>query len=221
MWARGFRFSFTPLPGSFSPFPHGTVLYRSLRVFRVTGWSPLVPPGFHVSRRTLDPARLNRISPTGLSPSPAGFPKAIPLSYQSFVRSEPPDARIRVCPPAFSLAATMAIDLSFSSSPYLDVSVQAVPLHALCIGAWMAAVNAAGFPHSDTCGSTGMCPSPQLFAACRVLHRPLVPRHPPCALICLTLSADTLFSALAYAIALAQAVLFSFARMSLISWFIG
>ena len=28
--AQGFRFSFTPLPGSFSPFPHGTILYRSL-----------------------------------------------------------------------------------------------------------------------------------------------------------------------------------------------
>ena len=45
-----------------------------------------------------------------------------------------------------------------------------------------------GFPHSDTCGSPGMCPSPQLFAACRVFLRPLVPRHPPCALFCLTLS---------------------------------
>ena len=39
-----------------------------------------------------------------------------------------------------------------------------------------------GFPHSDTCGSPGMCPSPQLFAACRVFRRLLVPRHPPCAL---------------------------------------
>ena len=43
-----------------------------------------------------------------------------------------------------------------------------------------------GFPHSDTCGSPGMCPSPQLFAACRVFLRPLVPRHPPCAFLCLT-----------------------------------
>ena len=31
-----------------------------------------------------------------------------------------------------------------------------------------------------------MCPSPQLFAACRVFLRPLVPRHPPCAFLCLT-----------------------------------
>ena len=43
-----------------------------------------------------------------------------------------------------------------------------------------------GFPHSDTHGSTGICPSPWLFAACRVFLRLLVPRHPPCALYSLT-----------------------------------
>ena len=30
--------------------------------------------------------------------------------------------------------------------------------------------------------SPGSPPSPKLFAACHVLHRPSVPRHPPCAL---------------------------------------
>ena len=45
-----------------------------------------------------------------------------------------------------------------------------------------------GFPHSDTCGSMDMCSSPQLFAACRVFLRLLVPRHPPCALLMLNLS---------------------------------
>ena len=39
-----------------------------------------------------------------------------------------------------------------------------------------------GFTHSEICGSKGMCPSPQLIAACHVLHRLPVPRHPPCAL---------------------------------------
>ena len=42
---------------------------------------------------------------------------------------------------------------------------------------------AVGFPHSDIHGSTGARPSPQLFAACHVLHRLLAPRHPPNALI--------------------------------------
>ena len=44
----------------------------------------------------------------------------------------------------------------------------------------------AGFPHSEICGSQLMCSSPQLIAACRVLHRLLMPRHSPCALYSLT-----------------------------------
>ena len=40
-----------------------------------------------------------------------------------------------------------------------------------------------GLSHSDTCGSMAGCASPQIFAASRVLHRLLEPRHPPCALI--------------------------------------
>ena len=43
-----------------------------------------------------------------------------------------------------------------------------------------------GFPHSDICGSTLICSSPQLFAACHVLLRLLMPRHSPCALFSLT-----------------------------------
>jgi hypothetical protein len=44
----------------------------------------------------------------------------------------------------------------------------------------------AGFPHSDIPGSKLVCSSPRLIAAYRVLHRLLVPRHPPCALSSLT-----------------------------------
>ena len=40
-----------------------------------------------------------------------------------------------------------------------------------------------GFPHSDIRGSKGACASPRLFAACYVLHRLFVPRHPPDALL--------------------------------------
>ena len=42
-----------------------------------------------------------------------------------------------------------------------------------------------GFPHSDIHGSKPARGSPWLFAACHVLHRLLVPRHPPNALIVL------------------------------------
>ena len=106
---------------------------------------------------------------------------------ESIMRSEPRCARTTVWPLSISLAATLEIDkFSFSSSPYLDVSVQAVPLHTLWIGVWMHEVCSCGFPHSDICGSVDICSSPQLFAAYHVFLRLLVPRHPPCALFCLT-----------------------------------
>ena len=41
-------------------------------------------------------------------------------------------------------------------------------------------------PHSEISGSTLICSSPKLFAACHVLHRLLMPRHSPCALFSLT-----------------------------------
>ena len=45
-----------------------------------------------------------------------------------------------------------------------------------------------GFPHSDICGSMDICSYPQLFAACHVLLRLLMPSHPPYALLSLTFS---------------------------------
>jgi hypothetical protein len=42
-----------------------------------------------------------------------------------------------------------------------------------------------GLPHSDIHGSKPARGSPWLFAACHVLHRLLVPRHPPNALLSL------------------------------------
>ena len=105
---------------------------------------------------------------------------------ESFVRSEPRDARIPVWALPVSLAATSGIDVSFSSSGYLDVSVHRVPFLTLWIGVRIHAVCACGFPHSDIHGSRDICSSPWLFAAYHVFRRLLVPRHPPCALSCLT-----------------------------------
>ena len=104
----------------------------------------------------------------------------------SRMRSEPQHARTLVWAPPGSLAATPGIDVSFSSSGYLDVSVHRVPFHGLWIGPWIHEGCSCGFPHSEICGSPDMCSSPQLFAAYHVFLRLLVPRHPPCALIGLT-----------------------------------
>ena len=107
---------------------------------------------------------------------------------ESRMQSEPRNARISVWPLSISLAATLEIDVSFFSSGYLDVSVHRVPVHTLWIHVWTTEVFSARFPHSDICGSMDICSSPQLFAAYHVFHRLLVPRHPPCALFCLTSS---------------------------------
>ena len=109
-----------------------------------------------------------------------------PSSYESIMRSEPRNARIPVCPLSISLAATLEIDVSFSSSGYLDVSVHRVPSVHLWIQCTVTEVCSAGFPHSEICGSMDICSSPQLIAAYHVFHRLLVPRHPPCALYSLT-----------------------------------
>ena len=72
---------------------------------------------------------------------------------ESIMRSEPRNARIPVWPLSISLAATLEIDVSFSSSGYLDVSVHRVPFLTLWIRVKMTEGCSAGFPHSDISGS--------------------------------------------------------------------
>ena len=113
--------------------------------------------------------------------------QAVPLSSSNtFLQSEPRNARIPVWALSLSLAATQEIDVSFSSSGYLDVSVPRVPSVHLWIQCTVTEVCSARFPHSEICGSRDICSSPQLIAAYHVFLRLLVPRHPPYALSCLT-----------------------------------
>ena len=97
----------------------------------------------------------------------------------------------RINPPVWplprSLATTCGISVDFFSSPYLDVSVQAVPHAHLWIQCTLTELHSAGFPHSDIHGSMPAFGSPWLFADCCVLRRLLVPRHSPCALCSLTI----------------------------------
>ena len=73
------------------------------------------------------------------------------------------------------------------------------PTYAYLIQRRLTEYCSAGFPHSVICGSKLMCSSPQLIAACHDLHRLLMPRHSPCALISLTfVGAD--FASLAFSL---------------------
>ena len=140
-----------------------------------------------MSRPTLDTAMSTHLSLTGLSPSLAGFPKTVLLNLLNQLCGPNPGMHA----PRFGLFRFRSPLLTeshvvFSSSGYLDVSVHRVPPACLCIQHAVTGVRPAGFPHSDICGSMDICSSPQLFAAYHVFLRLLVPRHPPCALFCLT-----------------------------------
>ena len=62
------------------------------------------------------------------------------------------------------------------------------PTYAYLIQRRLTEYCSAGFPHSVIHGSTRMCRSPWLIAACHDLLRLLMPRHSPCALSSLTSS---------------------------------
>ena len=140
-----------------------------------------------MSRATLDTARWLKLSPTGFSPSSMCFPKTLRLALANAkCGPNPEEPGSSVWPLSLSLAATQEIDVSFSSFGYLDVSVPRVPPAYLCIQYAVTELFSARFPHSVISGSKAICAYPKLFAAYHDLHRLLVPRHPPYALISLT-----------------------------------
>ena len=112
---------------------------------------------------------------------------AVLLTYRRITLSTTPKILLpSVWPNPRSLATTSGISVDVFSSPYLDVSVQAVPRVRLFDQRTLLEVCSSGFPHSEISGSMLICSSPKLIAACHVLLRLLMPRHSPCALSSLT-----------------------------------
>ena len=72
----------------------------------------------------------------------------------------PKEFLLSVWPLSRSLATTKEISVDFSSSPYLDVSVQAVSLIYLCIQYMMTKVCLVGLLHSEIYGSKRTYRSP-------------------------------------------------------------
>ena len=101
-----------------------------------------------------------------------GFPAC--FSIQSY--------RYNIWANPISLAATFGISVDFFSSGYLDVSVLQVRLLTLCIQVRIIYWCRLGFPIRTSPDQSLFASSPKLFAGYYVLHRLLLPRHPPCAL---------------------------------------
>ena len=130
LWTQGFRFSFTPLPGSFSPFLHSTASLSVTGEYLGLGGGP---PGFlqgfscpvvlwillaEFQFRLLDFHLLW-----------CAFPKHFNYLHSlPYTVRNPEKHCLSVWPLPFSLAATQEIDFSFSSYCYLDVSVHSVSL---------------------------------------------------------------------------------------------
>ena len=168
----------TPLPGFFSPFPHGTgslsvdheylaledgpPIFRQdytcpvllvvpsvpLPTFRVRGSHPLWPP--FPERFAKSKAKRYRL-----------LPFRSPLLWESRLISVP------------------AVTEMFQFSAFAPSS--------LCIQDEVAVSLRLGFPIRKSSDQRPFAGSPRLIAGCRVLHRLLSPRHPPHALIRLTL----------------------------------
>ena len=118
----------------------------------------------------------------GQASQPVRLSLHVPCSVHTPVVFLPP-----VWPLPISLATTFGISFDFSSSAYLDVSVQQVPSSMpILFSIGYMDFTPCGFPHSEIRGSKAICALPRLIAACHVLLRLPVPRHPPCALSCLT-----------------------------------
>src|SRR5699024_6945972 len=85
LYAHGFRFSFPPLPGCLSPFPHGTGSLSVTREYLALGDGP---PGFRRNFSCSAVLRIhsgeNILSSTGLLPSMADLSRSLLLKY-SFV----------------------------------------------------------------------------------------------------------------------------------------
>ena len=124
-------------------------------VFSLGGWSPHIQTGFHVSR------------PTHLSSKYAfhipGYHRLWLFFPEHSIKHIKTFGLIRVRSPLLteSLRFLFLRVLRCFSSPGLLLNVNIK----------MTCLQHAGLPHSDICGSSRVCRSPQLFAAYHVLRR--------------------------------------------------
>ena len=186
----------------FTFFPHGTGSLSVTREYLALGDGPpdsdgisRVPPysGSTQRERSFDYRAVTSYGgPFQTSSSTSFFCNSVQSVLQ------PQEASLLVWANPVSLAATQGIAFAFSSSGYLDVSV---PRYCLLISYEFRygyhSITSGGFPHSEISGSKLAYSSPKHIGVRPVLHRLLVPRHPPCALSNLTVK-ESLCDILSY-----------------------
>ena len=128
------------------------------------------------------PSTTDEISNTGLSPTMAKLSSLFFYLNGYHIQALP-------C----SLATTYGISVDFFSSGYLDGSVLRVRFSYPMYSDKDTVQNTVGFPIRTSRDHCFIASSPTLFAGLHVLRRLSSPRHPPDALIHLTLSFEEPF----------------------------
>gem|GEM_PF-1082859 len=181
--AARFQALFTPLPGYFSAFPHGTAFAIGLGTYlALEVGAPLLPaakPSHGTQGRPPSPRQL---TPTGLSPSTAGASTPLRLRWQGRARG-PATPHLHRVSPADSV---WTLPLSVAPTQGIPYWFLLLPLLRCFRSGGSRSVLLQGFPerhrprrtgsrksHSGIPGSTAACASPGLIAACHAL-----PRHP-------------------------------------------
>jgi hypothetical protein len=176
LYACGFRIYFTPLPGFFSPFPHGTgslsvdIEYLALEdgppIFRQDFTCPALLVATSVPRSILHLR--------GYHPLWPAFPDRSVESNANSCRL----FRVRspLLPESRLISIPMATEMfQFTTFAPRTLCIQVrVPLRV-------------GFPIQKPSDQSSFASSPKLIAGYRVFHRLISPRHPPHALSHLTL----------------------------------
>ena len=147
-----------------------------------------------MSRSTPDPARSMTLSPTGLSPSLAGLSRTFPVKSSSLNAVHTPG-----CTHPGLGSSGFARRYSRNRCFFLFLRLLRCfsspgSLHNAMDSRYDHMIAHMRFPYSDISGSWLICSSPELFAAYHVFRRLLVPRHPPCALLCLIISDSSMYS---------------------------
>ena len=181
-WFQGLFHS--PCAGCFPTFPSRYLSTIGLKgVFSLAGWSRRIHAGFLVPRATQGTAARRPRSRKGLSPAAARLSRRFRSARACALCG--PTTPLGRCHPGGLGSSPVARHYWGNHCCFLFLRV----LRCFSSPRWPRRICGGpapagrGLSHSDTCGSKAGCASPQIFAASRVLHRLLEPRHPPCALI--------------------------------------
>src|SRR5699024_8726907 len=187
LMAHRFRFCFSPLTGCFSPFPHGTGSLPVITEYLALGDGPA---GF---RRNVTCSAVLRIHSGGNFPSTTGLLPSLadrsrPVRLENFFVTPKERPTTPKAKPSGLVWFRFARRHPRNRDGFLFLRVlrcfssPGIPRTSYVFRCVCCSITSSGLPHSEIPGSMSTYDSPGHIGVSPVLHRLLVPRHPPCAL---------------------------------------